>query len=61
MSVIIYKLTCENCKKEYDGYWSFGHPTHEYDWQWECEECKFINTYHVLPFFQWLQTLENEE
>lgn len=56
MSVIIHKLACENCKQEFNGYWSFGHPEKEFDWNWECGECKHINIYHVLPYFEWLAT-----
>lgn len=48
MSIIITHLQCEHCEYEYkDIYISFGHPDEEFDWDWKCQECGEVNTYHV--------------
>ena len=47
MSQIVTKWICDNCKDEYNKYVSFGYPDRDFDYQWKCKNCGYVNTLRV--------------
>ena len=43
MSRIVTHRKCDNCGYEYDGYWSYGHPSQDIHYDWKCERCGCVN------------------
>ena len=56
MSRVFTQWKCDNCKKEFHQYVSFGHPDKSFDYKWKCKECGHINILHVkaMPRWDWL-------
>lgn len=57
MSRIITSLKCAHCQSERKNlYISFGHPEHDFDWEWTCQKCGNQNVEKIaaLPCVKWI-------
>lgn len=54
MSRIFTEWKCDNCESEFHQYISFGHPDEDFDFEWQCDECGYVNVLHVKALPRWI-------
>ena len=61
MSAIFTEWHCNNCKKVFNQYVSFGEPIKNFYYKWKCPECKHYNLLYVRKFLDFSHSWNEED